>query len=286
MILIVGAGGRVGRILEQHLGARFEDRVVAATREEIDLSDAARLVLEIERLDPPPTVAINCAALTDPLRAETSPEESLAANRQGVIHLARACREIRCRLIHLSSPDVFSGRKPAPYLESDPPDSAIQYGRIRTLGELAAAEGNPDHLILRLSLVCGDGETGDPIIAITEALDRGADLEWEERRVSPIFPEDLGAAMATILKSDWSGILHLANAGTCLLSELAEETARLLGSPAAPELAGGRGPASFWERGGPNAVLDTARFASLSGRRLRGWREALASALGRSPGEK
>ena len=51
MILITGAGGRVGRILERQLEARFPDRLVAATREEMDLTDQARLVLEMERLD-------------------------------------------------------------------------------------------------------------------------------------------------------------------------------------------------------------------------------------------
>ena len=270
----------MGRILERQMEERYPDRVVSATREEMDLTDPARLVLEMERLDPPPTVTVNCAALTDPALAETSPEACLASNREGVAALSRACREIRCRLIHLSTVDVFDGRKPAPYLESDPADSTSRYGRIRHLGELEAAGGNPDHLVLRLSLVCGGGGAGDPLVEITGALEEGRSLPWDERRVSPIFPEDLGSAVTTVLKNDWRGVLHVADGGSCLLSELAAETARLLGAPAAPELAGGRGPASFWEKGGPNAALDTGRFVSLSGRRLRDWRAALAASLG------
>jgi len=279
-ILITGAGGRVGRILERQLEERYPDRVVSATREEMDLTDPARLVLEMERLAPPPTVAINCAALTDPMLAETSPEASLVSNREGVAALAGACREIRCRLIHLSTIDVFDGRKPAPYRESDPADSSSRYGRIRHLGELEAAKGNPDHLILRLSLVCGGGDAGDPLVEIAGALEEGRGLPWDDRRVSPIFPADLGSAMATVLKNDWRGVLHVADGGSCLLSELAAETAGLLGAPAAPKLAGGRGPASFWEKGGPNAALDTGKFVSLSGRRLREWQVALAASLG------
>lgn len=280
IILIAGAGGQVGRILERQLEARFPDHLVAASRGEMDLTDEVRLVLEMERLDPSPTVAINCAALTDPRLAEISPELSLASNRDGVKNLARACREIGCRLIHFSSVDVFDGRKPAPYLESDPPDSSSPYGRIRRLGELEAAEGNPDHLILRLSLVCGGGEPGDPLVEIAGALKEGKALPWADRRVSPVFPEDLGSAVASLLKNDWRGILNVANGGSCFLSELAAETARLLGAPAAPELVGGQGPASFGENEGPNAVLDTGRFVSLSGRRLREWRLALAASLG------
>jgi dTDP-4-dehydrorhamnose reductase len=278
-ILITGAGGRVGRILERHLEARFPDRVTAATREEMDITDGARLVMELERLTPSPTVAVNCAALTDPHLAETSPEESLAANRAGVAALARACREIGCRLIHLSTVDVFEGRKPGPYVETDAPDAATQYGRIRHLGELSAAEENPDHLVLRFSLVCGDGEPDDPLARIGDAVERDGPLTWDERRVSPLFAEDLGSAVATLLRSDWRGVLHLSNSGSCLLSELAGETARLLGSPRPPELVGGSGPASFWERSGANAALDAGRFTGLSGRRLRSWREALSAHL-------
>ena len=285
IILITGSGGRLGRILERRLEARFPDRVVAATREELDLEDSARLALEMDRLDPPPTVAINCAALADPRRAEAVPEDSLSSNREGAANLARACREIRCRLIHISSVDVFDGRKPAPYSESDAPNADTQYGRIRYLGELAVAEANPDHLILRLSMVCGDGDPEDPLSTIGEALETGRPLAWDERRVSPVFAEDLGSAVATILKNDWRGLLHLANGGSCFLSELAAETARLMGVRAAPELSGGPGPSSFWERCGPNAALDIARFVSLSGRRLRDWRDALSAALGR-PGEE
>jgi dTDP-4-dehydrorhamnose reductase len=280
LILITGAGGRIGRILERQLEARFPDRVVAATREEMDLTDPARLALEMERLDPPPTVAINCAALTDPGLAETSSEACLAVNRDGVATLARACRETGCRLIHLSTADVFDGRRKALYLESDPADASSPYGRVRALGEREAAEGNPDHLVLRLSLACGGGGAGDPLEEIARALEEGRSLPWDERRVSPVFPEDLGSAMATVLKSDWQGILHMADGGSCLLSDLVAETARILGSGAAPELAGGRGPASFWERGGPNAALDTGQFARLSGRRLREWQSALAATLG------
>jgi dTDP-4-dehydrorhamnose reductase len=281
LILITGAGGRVGRILERRLQAKFPDRVVAATREEMDLTDPARVVLELERFDPPPTVVVNCAAVTDPYLADSSPEEVLAINREGVAGLARACREIPCRLIHFSTVDVFDGRKLAPYVETDVPDAASQYGRIRTLGELGVAEGNPDHLIVRLSLVCGDAEDGDPLRAVAVALREGVPLAWEDRRVSPIFAEDLGSATATLLKSDWRGVLHLANGGSCFLSEMAAETARHLNVLAPPELCGGPGPASFRDGGGANAVLDAGRFAVLSGRRLRDWRAALAASLDR-----
>jgi dTDP-4-dehydrorhamnose reductase len=275
MILITGSGGRVGRCLEAALQQRFPDRVVAATREELDLEDPARLAMEMERLDPAPTVTINCAALTHPGRAESHPGEYLEFNRLGLGSLARSCRELGCRLIHLSTVDVFSGASPAPYAEQAPSDAMTQYGKIRHLGELAIAGENPDHLILRMSMLCGDYQTGDPLMAIERALRTGEALPWHDRRVTPLWMEDFMATLQTILRSDWRGVLHLGNGGSCLISELAGEMAQLLDLPRPPDLIGGMGPASFWEGSGPNASLDTSRFIRLSGRRLRDWRQAL-----------
>jgi dTDP-4-dehydrorhamnose reductase len=251
--------------------------VVAATREELDLTDPARVAMEMERLDPPPTVVINCAARVDPRGAEEDPAGYLATDRDGVATLGRAGRERGCRLIHLSTVDVFQGDRTAPYREEDPPDAQSAYGRIRRLGELAAGV-EPASLVLRLSLVVGDGAERDPLETIRQALERGGALAWDDRRVSPIFPDDLTAAVCALIATPARGVFHLANSGSCLLSELAAETARVLGT-AAPVLVGGPGPASFGIHGGPNASLDIRRYVSETGRKPREWREALRAHL-------
>jgi dTDP-4-dehydrorhamnose reductase len=220
-------------------------------------------------------VTINCAAATNPAMAELTPEAALLTNREGPARLARACLEIGCRIIHLSTVDVFDGRKPSAYTEEDPPVAATSYAKSRYLGELGVGQDNPDHLVVRLSMLCGDGDPEDPLWRIREAIGAGVSLPWGDRRVSPIFAEDLASAILTILRSGWRGVLHLANGGSCLLSELVEEVNRLEGDVRVPALIGGVGPASFWEGGGPNAALDSRRFASLSGRRLRDWQTAL-----------
>ena len=277
MILITGASGRVGRLLERRLGEEFPDRVVAATREELDLTDLDRLTLEIERLDPSPTVTINCAASTNPAMAELTPEAALLINREGPARLALTCREIGCRIIHLSTVDVFDGRKPSAYREEDPPTPVTSYARSRYLGELGVGHENPDHLVVRLSTLCGDGDPEDPLERIREAIGAGVPLPWGDRQVSPIFAEDFTAAFLSILRSGWRGVLHLANGGSCLLSELVEEVNGPGRGIRVPDLIGGVGPASFWEGAGPNSALDSRRFSALSGRRLRDWKSALSA---------
>ena len=285
MILITGAGGRVGTALEAALQARVPDRVVAATREEIDLTDPARVILEMERLDPPPTVVVNCAARTRPAGPGDSREALLEVNTLGVETLARASRELGCRLIHLSTVDVFSGRRKEPYREEDPPDAATPYGRSRALGEAAAVRGNPSHLILRMSVLFGDGAQEDPLEVIRRGVLQGEPIPWEDRRITPLWMEDFLGALGSVLRSEWSGVLHLGNSEPALLSEMVAETTRLLGAARVPDLIGGSpGPAVFQEGSGPNAALECSRFTVLSGRRMRSWRQALAASLGKREG--
>jgi dTDP-4-dehydrorhamnose reductase len=279
IILITGSTGRVGRGLEAALQEPFPDRVVAASREEMDLTDASRLAMEMERLDPPPTVVINCAAITSAERAETHPDVSREVNVTGVAALGRACRELGCRLIHLSSVEVFSGEARDPYREDAIADSRSVYGKIRRLGELAASQECPDHLVVRLSMLCGDGADEDPLQVVRRAVREEGELPWQDRRVTPIWMEDFVSAMQTILRSDWKGVLHLGNSGACILSDLSSEVARLLGATREPDLGGGVGPASFSLGSGLNMTLDTAQFTKLSGGRLRDWREALRETL-------
>jgi dTDP-4-dehydrorhamnose reductase len=278
MILILGAAGRVGGLLERGLEGDFPDRVIAATREEIDLSDRDRVAMELERLDPAPTVAINCAALTGERGARATPEELHQVHREGVGHLARACREIGCRLIHVSTAEVFGGIGSAPAREEDRPSPRTVCARSRYLGEFAATD-HPDHLVLRLSLVCGHGRPDDPLVSIRDAAQRGVALPWADRVVSPLFAPDLIAAIREVLRSDWKGVLHLANAGACTLSELAARTARLLGFARQVPLDGDAAPAPLEPAGGVNLALAADRYAQISRRRPRDWQTALAATL-------
>ena len=58
-------------------------------------------------------------------------------------------------VVHYSTDYVFEGAKEGPYCEADPTNPQSVYGRTKRDGELALANANPRHLILRTSWVVG-----------------------------------------------------------------------------------------------------------------------------------
>ena len=88
----------------------------------------------IERVEP--QVVVNCVGIVKQLAAARDPIASITINSLFPHRLARLCRDAGCRLIHMSTDCVFSGRKGA-YTEDDLPDPEDLYGRSKLLGEVA-----------------------------------------------------------------------------------------------------------------------------------------------------
>jgi dTDP-4-dehydrorhamnose reductase len=123
-ILITGAGGQLGRALQEV----FPD-ATALTRQDWDVSLAPPLVEA-------PQIVLHAAAWTDVDGAEADPQGAAAVNVGGTQHVAA----IGAPLVYYSTDYVFDGRKGAPYLESDSPSPLSAYGRSKAHGEAAAGE--------------------------------------------------------------------------------------------------------------------------------------------------
>jgi dTDP-4-dehydrorhamnose reductase len=163
--LVIGAAGLVGRALADRLEELYP-HTVSATRAELDLADRWRVEAEIERLAP--TVAVNCAAVSDVDLCERDPLLARRVNAEGPAHLAAACANAGVRLIQVSTDYVFGGGQGRPrsraagpvemdYDEAEPPDPVNEYGRSKLLGEMAVLENLVDAVVLRVSFVFGPG---------------------------------------------------------------------------------------------------------------------------------
>ncbi len=279
-VLVTGAGGQLGRALVERLG----DRLVAAPRrEELDVTDAgaARAVVSRSR----PGVVINAAAYNKVDAAESEPQEALAVNAVGVLHLARAAAEVGALFVHVSTDYVFDGQASRPYVEDDPPRPLNVYGVSKRAGEMMVAASGARAILIRTSGVFGPGGSrgkgGSFVDRILERARAGRALRVVADQVfSPTYAPDLADALLTLVERGAEGVVHVANDGACTWHELAAAALELAGVTATVERIASADLGAAARRP-PYSVLSTARYRALSGRPLRPWREALAEMLAR-----
>lgn len=150
-ILVVGAGGQVGR----ELVARAAQRpLVGLDRAALDITDEPAVLAAIRRQRA--RVLINAAAYTAVDKAESEQASAFAVNRDGAAALARACATAGIALLHLSTDYVFDGTQREPYLESAPAAPIGAYGLSKWEGEVAIRAALPQHLIVRVAWVFGE----------------------------------------------------------------------------------------------------------------------------------
>jgi dTDP-4-dehydrorhamnose reductase len=157
-VLVFGLGGQVGSELERAL-LPFGP-VVAFTRRDVDIANAAALAQAIERCGP--RLIVNAAAYTAVDRAESEPERAFEVNGAAPARMAEEALERGIPLVHYSTDYVFDGAKDAPYVETDAPHPLSVYGRSKLAGEEAIRRSGVRGVILRTSWVFG--ETGQNFV--------------------------------------------------------------------------------------------------------------------------
>jgi dTDP-4-dehydrorhamnose reductase len=149
MLLVLGAGGQVGRALV----ARAGPRALGLDRAGCDVTDEAAVKRAFAT--PMLSAAVNCAAYTAVDRAEAERERAFAVNAVGAGIVARAAARRGLPLIHLSTDYVYAGSAAGPQRENEPIAPRNVYGASKAAGDAAVAAANPAHLLLRVSWVFG-----------------------------------------------------------------------------------------------------------------------------------
>jgi dTDP-4-dehydrorhamnose reductase len=148
-ILVAGASGQLARSLTAL--SSNDTAITALGRPDLDILDRSSIRDAMERICP--QVVVNAAAYTAVDRAESEPDQAFAINRDGAGNLAAEAALHGIPIIHISTDYVFDGSKTAPYVETDRPAPQGVYGHSKYEGELAVADTNPHHVILRTSWV-------------------------------------------------------------------------------------------------------------------------------------
>jgi len=228
--LVVGAAGQLGSAFTRRLADRGAD-LIALTRRELDLTDAAAIAAAVKAAHP--DVIVNCAAYNAVDQAEDDAPGALAVNAFAVHDLARAASDVGARLVHYSTDFVFDGTATTPYGEDAPTNPRSVYGQSKLVGEWLALE-TPGSLVLRVESLFGGPATRSSIDRIIQTLRSGQPPRvFVDRVVTPSYVEDVIEATLALLSLDASGgIYHCVNSGSTTWHGLAEVIAALLGSEA------------------------------------------------------
>jgi dTDP-4-dehydrorhamnose reductase len=221
--VVTGCRGQLGSALVALL--EREGIPVRAADLEVDIADAEALGVFLAD-GPEPQVVANAAAFTHVDRCEREPEAAARANHQGPAVLAKACRELGARLVHVSTDYVFPGDGDRPYAESDPTGPRSTYGRTKLAGEEAVRETCDDALVVRTSWVFGRGRNFLAAM-LSQAGQRRAGVAGGPLRVvddqvgRPTYAVDLAEGLFRLVEAGAQGLYHLSNAGEATWWDLA-----------------------------------------------------------------
>lgn len=175
-------------------------------------ADAVRAALLRER----PDVVVHCAAWTAVDLAEDGDkaEKVRLVNAKGTEHIARACKELDCRMIYLSTDYVFDGQGEEPWQPDCRDYRPINvYGQTKLEGEQAVASSLEKYFIVRIAWVFGRNGKN----FIRTMLDLGK--THDELRVvddqigTPTYTRDLARLLVDMALTDKYGYYHATNEG-------------------------------------------------------------------------
>jgi dTDP-4-dehydrorhamnose reductase len=283
-IVILGAGGRLGAALMREYREKYDLAGFDHARLDLANLDDAGAKLRGMNFD----VLINAAAFTNVDACETERDRAFLINAEAPGILAEICNEKDARLIHFSTDYVFDGEKRAPYTENDQANPISAYGESKLAGEKFVLAAGDRHLVVRVSWVFGPDRP-----SFVDAMIKRAQKEEKVDAISdkfstPTYTHDVANMLPQFFERDVAGgILHFANAGKCSWQEYAQwalDCCRDAGIPLKGTTVGALQLSEMtnWVARRPvYSVLSTAKYAEVTGRASRAWREAVADYITR-----
>lgn len=216
-VLITGAKGQLGSILEQKLSESSIVKAFSSKQLDITQEDKVFECIASER----PNVVINCASYNKVDQAEDDRLNAEAVNTIAVGHLAEACNHMRSKLVHISTDFVFDGNKNIPYVESDIPNPLNYYGQTKLAGEKILSKFCEDFLLIRTSWLYS-GLPNNFVHAITKlAMQREQIRVVNDQVGTPTNAYELADQLINLIGIGASGLFHCSGEGQCSWYEFA-----------------------------------------------------------------
>lgn len=273
-VLITGSNGMLGHDLIDVLNDKHE--LILTTSKTLDITDKEHTVEFIK--ENKPDIVINSAAYTDVDGCEENRELAFSINGEGVRNLAIGCREADCPLLHISTDYVFNGKNDTPWVEDDEIGPINVYGKSKLEGEQAIQEILDKFFIVRTAWLYGINGGNFPKTMLELAKTHDELTVVYDEVGTPTYTPDLVEAIGKLIETDYYGIYHITNSGSCSWCEFAKYIFEIAGvnvkvTPVT---------ASEFARPAPRpsySVLNNKRWADNGFEPLRSYKEAIKDYL-------
>ncbi len=155
-VLLTGAAGRLGSVILEDLSNIWD--IIPVSRRGVGGTERCDLLRFEDRkalFGRDFDVVVNTAAASSPSFCANNPSESWVLNTLWPCALAAYCCERAIRLINFSTDLVYSGGAP-PYTEASPAVPLSFYGWTKLVADILVQNADPDALIVRTSVLCGE----------------------------------------------------------------------------------------------------------------------------------
>ena len=209
-ILITGAGGLVGRALEEHCRAKG-DEVFAYDHRSLDIVDCEAIERVVDERRP--EAVINCAAWTNVDACESDPAKTEQTNSLGPENLARASRRVDAVFVTISTDYVFDGLKEGFYTQRDNPHPINVYGKFKLEGERRVQAEHARSIVVRAGYIFGLGGKNFLSTIVTRARNGEKLMAISDCYGTPTYGRDLAARLRELALKDLPGVYHVTNSG-------------------------------------------------------------------------
>lgn len=231
-ILITGADGQLGTDLCKVLTGHSLCQLTINDGDICDFSFVKKQLILYK-----PDVVINTAAYVRVDDCEDNKDIAFKVNALGARNVAVATEDIGACLVHISTDYIFGGEKQqrhSPYNEFDTPVPCNIYGESKLAGETMVRHLCKKHIIVRSSALFGIagamGKGGNFVETMARMGREKEELKVVNDQVfSPTFSYDLALRISQLIETEYYGIIHVTNSGTCSWHEFAVEILREAG---------------------------------------------------------
>lgn len=210
-VLVTGANGQLGHDVINALKKRNHESI-GVDISEMDITDYESV--QIKLMNVKPDAVIHCAAWTAVDDAEDNVERCRLVNATGTENIAKVCKELKSKMMYISTDYVFDGKGERPWEPDDIVTVPLNiYGQTKYEGEVAVRNHVEKYFIVRIAWVFGiNGKNFiKTMLNLSKTYDSLAVVN--DQVGTPTYTYDLARLLVDMIETDRYGNYHATNEG-------------------------------------------------------------------------